>query len=76
MKDNVLNSLFDAVAEDLLTKIQTGEAKPADLAVAVKFLKDNNITCLPTDSNPLGELMNSMPFLNEDKVKYDSFQKN
>ena len=45
-------------------------------AVAVKFLKDNNISCLPTDGNPLSELMNSMPFLNEDKVKYDSFQKN
>jgi len=71
-----LNSLFDAVADELLTKIKTGEAKPADLAVAVKFLKDNNISCLPTDGNPLSELMNSMPFLNEDKVKYNSFQKN
>ena len=43
MKDEALNSLFDAVADELLTKIKTGEAKPADLAVAVKFLKDNNI---------------------------------
>ena len=76
MKDDKLNSLFDLVANELSNKIESGEAKPADLAVAVKFLKDNNITCLPTDSNPLGELMNSMPFLNEDKVKYDSFQKN
>ena len=76
MKEDVLTTLFDAVADELLTKIKTGEAKPADLAVAVKFLKDNNISCLPTDGNPLGELMNSMPFLNEDKVKYDSFQKN
>ena len=53
MKEEVLQSLFDAVADDLLTKIKTGEAKPADLAVAVKFLKDNNITCLPTDGNSL-----------------------
>ena len=51
MKDEALNSLFDAVADELLTKIKSGEAKPADLAVAVKFLKDNNITCLPTDGN-------------------------
>ena len=71
-----LNSLFDAVADELLTKIKTGEAKPADLAVAVKFLKDNNISCLPTDGNPLSELMNSMPFSEEDKFKYNSFQKN
>jgi hypothetical protein len=76
MKDEILNSLFDAVADELLTKIKTGEAKPADLAVAVKFLKDNNITCLPTDSNPLGELMSNMPFLDEDSVKYNSFKEN
>jgi hypothetical protein len=41
-----LNTLFDAVADELLTKIKSGEAKPADLAVAVKFLKDNNTICI------------------------------
>lgn len=71
-----LNTLFDAVAEELLVKIKSGEAKPADLAVAVKFLKDNNISCVPTDSNSLGELMKTMPFLEEDKLKFNSFQKN
>ena len=76
MKEEILKSLFDAVADDLLTKIKSGEAKPADLAVAVKFLKDNNITCLPTDSNPLGELIKNMPFINEDKVQFDNFQRN
>ena len=69
-----LNSLFDAVADDLLTKIKSGEAKPADLAVAVKFLKDNNITCLPTDGNSLEALMKTMPFSNDDKLSYNSFQ--
>ena len=71
-----LNTLFDAVADELLDKIKTGEARPADLAVAVKFLKDNNITCLPTDGNPLSELMKTMPFSEEDKFKYNSFQRN
>ena len=69
-----LNSLFDAVTEELLTKIKTGEAKPADLAVAVKFLKDNNISCVPTDGNSLEELMKSMPFNSEDKNLYNSFK--
>ena len=76
MKDEALNSLFDAVADELLTKIKSGEAKPADLAVAVKFLKDNNITCLPTDSNSLGELMKNMPFNSEDNIQFNSFQRN
>jgi len=74
MKDEALNSLFDAVADELLTKIKSGEAKPADLAVAVKFLKDNNITCLPTDGNSLGELLKNMPFSADDKFSYDSFK--
>ena len=69
-----LDTLFDAVADELLTKIKTGEAKPADLAVAVKFLKDNNITCLPVDGNSLESLMKSMPFSNEDKLSYNSFE--
>ena len=76
MKDEALNSLFDAVADELLTKIKSGEAKPADLAVAVKFLKDNNITCLPTDGNSLGELLKSMPFNTEDNIQFNSFQRN
>ena len=76
MKEEILQSLFDAVADDLLTKIKSGEAKPADLAVAVKFLKDNNITCLPTDGNSLEELMKSMPFSEEDGMKFNSFQRN
>ena len=69
-----LNSLFDAVADELLTKIKTGEAKPADLAVAVKFLKDNNISCLPVDGNSLEALMKTMPFNLEDKIPYNSFE--
>ena len=69
-----LNTLFDAVADELLTKIKTGEAKPADLAVAVKFLKDNNITCVPTDGNSLEALMKTMPFSNEYKLSYNTFQ--
>ncbi len=74
MKEEILQSLFDAVADDLLIKIKSGEAKPADLAVAVKFLKDNNITCVPTDGNSLEELMKSMPFTTEDKLPYNSFK--
>ena len=69
-----LNTLFDAVADELLTKIKTGEAKPADLAVAVKFLKDNNISCLPVDGNSLEALMKTMPFNLEDKIPYNSFE--
>jgi len=62
MENNKLNNLYDAVADELLAKIQSGEAKPADLAVAVKFLKDNDITAIPINDNALQQLMESMPF--------------
>jgi hypothetical protein len=62
MENNKLNNLYDAVADELLAKIQSGEAKPADLAVAVRFLKDNDITAIPINDNALQQLMESMPF--------------
>ena len=57
-----LKQLHNEVAKELLLRIKSGEAKPADLAVAVKFLKDNEITALPVNDNPLNQLMNNMPF--------------
>lgn len=54
--ESSLGSLHDAVAKMLLAKIESGEASAAELAVATKFLKDNNITCIPQDDNVLGEL--------------------
>ena len=62
METNKLSTLYEAVADELLAKIQSGEAKPADLAVAVRFLKDNDITAIPVNDNALQQLMESMPF--------------
>ena len=62
MENNKLSTLYEAVADELLAKIQSGEAKPADLAVAVRFLKDNDITAIPINDNALQQLMESMPF--------------
>ena len=68
MENNKLNNLYDAVADELLAKIQSGEAKPADLAVAVKFLKDNDITAIPINDNALQQLMESMPFPSDNDI--------
>ena len=68
MENKKLNDLYDAVADELLAKIQSGEAKPADLAVAVKFLKDNDITALPVNDNALHQQMESMPFPSDEDI--------
>jgi hypothetical protein len=57
-----MEALHVAVAQDLLAKIQSGEASAAELSAAIKFLKDNGIEALPTEGSPLGNLVDSLPF--------------
>ncbi len=58
----MLNGLHVAVAQELLDRVKSGEAKPADISNAIKFLKDNNIDALPVEGSPLEGLLNSLPF--------------
>jgi len=54
--EDKLGSLHDTLA-DVLSKAISAEGAPAAvMAVAAKFLKDNNITCTPAGDNALGEL--------------------
>ena len=62
-----LNLLHEAVANELLARIRSGEAKPADLSVAVKFLKDNSIEAIPTDGSMLKQLLEELPFDDEEE---------
>ena len=61
-RKEVLEELHGTVAVELLNRIRNGEARPADMANAIKFLKDNGIERLPVAGSPLGNLVNSMPF--------------
>lgn len=54
--ENSMGMLHDLLARQLIAKIESGEATASELAVAAKFLKDNNITCMPTEDNAIGEL--------------------
>tara|TARA_B100002052_G_C15501016_1_gene427166 strand:- start:275 stop:493 length:219 start_codon:yes stop_codon:yes gene_type:complete len=57
-----LSELHTLLADDLTEKIKSGEAKAGDLNVARQFLKDNEITALPTNNNSLQNLLDAMPF--------------
>ena len=65
----LLGNLHDMVTRELIRRIESGEATAADLAQAIKLLKDNGITAVPTDNNPLGRLVVSLkerlPFTTE-----------
>jgi hypothetical protein len=64
-----LGNLHDLVTRELTRRIESGEATAADIAQAIKLLKDNAITAVPTDNNPLGRLVGSLkerlPFTTE-----------
>lgn len=60
--NEMLQKLHDAVCDDLLFKIQSGEATAAELSAAIKFLKDNGIEALPVSGSPLGSLVDNLPF--------------
>ena len=63
--EKTLSVLHTAVAQELLDRVQSGDAKPADISNAIKFLKDNNIDAMPVQGSPLDGLLNSLPFNSE-----------
>ena len=65
----ILDQLHTELAQELLDKIRSGEAKASELNVARQFLKDNGIEGLPMDNSPLKELVDELPF-NEKEESY------
>ena len=57
-----LDNLHIELAQLLLDKIRSGDAKASDLNVARQFLKDNGIEGLPVDNTPLKDLVDELPF--------------
>jgi len=62
-----LEELHKAVAVELTARIRSGEAKPADIAAAIKFLKDNGIEATLKDNSDMKALVDSLPFPGEDE---------
>ena len=62
-KLELLQNLHTVLIENLLDKVKSGEAKAGDLNVARQLLKDNVIECIPTEKNPIEDLMSSLPDL-------------
>lgn len=76
-----LGQLHDLVADALIQKVkgsvildedgqEVGKMEPtaADLQAAAKFLKDNQITCAPSDDNRMGELDKALAERNARRV--------
>jgi len=61
-KADVLEDLSVALADELLARINSGEATPADLNVARAMLKDNNIIVNVESDHPATKLAVVLPF--------------
>ena len=60
-----LDTLHSLVAKTLSARIRAGEATPADLSVAVKFLKDNGVQQVAVAGSPIANLLKDLPFAAE-----------
>lgn len=69
-----LGDLHDKVAKVLSDQLdhrdEEGKADPRTLAVAVKFLKDNNVTAKPGSDEHLRDLFKKLPSASEDDYAY------
>ena len=64
-KTDKLYSLQDLLISEFIQRIQSGEASPSDLNAARQLLKDNGIHAQVTNENPLGNLVDMLPFRDE-----------
>jgi hypothetical protein len=67
-KEEILEKLSVTLSQELLDRIQSGEAGAADLNVARQLLKDNNITVVPQTEHPAHKLALVLPFEEKNKA--------
>lgn len=63
--DDKFEALHEALTEQLLARIRSGEATAADLNVARQWLNDNNVAANPAKNKglkALGESITKLPF--------------
>lgn len=67
--EDAFNELHNLLTEELLTRIKSGEASTQDLKAAIDWLKQNDITGVAYDGNPLDKLANIMPQIDPEMVQ-------
>ena len=66
----LIDSLHEAVTQELLLRVRGGEATASELSVAVKFLKDNGASLdVIMAESPMANLLQDLPFDVADSVQ-------
>jgi hypothetical protein len=72
MSEKKLDKLQELLVDELILKIESGEAKPSELNIARQLLKDQGYEFINTKS-PLVDVMDNLPF--EQKEVLTAFKK-
>jgi phosphoenolpyruvate carboxylase len=67
--EDKFNLLHQIVTEELLARIQSGEASTQDLKAAIEWLHKNDITGVAVEGNALSKLANIMPEIDPEMVQ-------
>lgn len=70
--ETVLGALHEAVAQTLLDKVLSGEASPAEINAAIKFLQNNGIEAVMTEDSTLDKLVKALPTF-DDEIGEDEY---
>lgn len=57
----LLAELHNQTAEYLIERLRSGQATPAEVSNAIRFLKDNGIEAVPEESDAIHRIVNSLP---------------
>lgn len=75
--EDMLNTLHQMVAQDLIRRVASGDADIKDIQAAIKFLKDNDVTADVQFNNKLKELegevtpIGELPFIDDQDEEDD-----
>ena len=67
--EDKFNLLHQIVTEELLARIQSGEASTQDLKAAIEWLHKNDISGVAYEGNPLDKLANILPTIDPELVQ-------
>ena len=65
----LLSELHEVLAKELLVRLRCGDATSAEMSVAVKLLKNNDVSVVLEESKPMLNLVEALPFTEEAKKK-------
>jgi len=65
----MFNKLHKVVTQELLDRVQSGEATTSDIKAACDWLKSNDITGIALPKNSLGKLANIIPDIDPELVR-------